>query len=66
MLSNDFDNEGDALRAILDETTTHGELALNEVLVAGDQVAGLGRLRDHPFKNRRDQIYWAELTQRRL
>ena len=40
--------------------------ALNEVLVAGEEVAGLRRLREHRFSNIRDRVYWAELTQRKL
>lgn len=40
--------------------------ALNEVLVAGNEVAGLSRLRRHGFSHRSDRVYWAELTQRRI
>lgn len=41
-------------------------LALNEVLVAGDQVAGLRRLHHYRFKQWRDRLYWTGLTQRRI
>lgn len=41
-------------------------LALNEVLVAGDQVAGLRRLHNHQFMQWRDRLYWNGLTQRRI
>ena len=40
--------------------------ALNEVLVAGEEVAGLKRLRQHAFSHPKDAAYWAELSQRRI
>ena len=40
--------------------------ALNEVLVAGREVAGLSALRKCTFSHRLDRVRWAELTQRKL
>jgi spermidine synthase len=42
--------------------------AMNEVLVAGAEVAGLGRLRGYHqmFRDRRDRAYWDRLVVRRL
>lgn len=40
--------------------------ALNEVLVAGEQVAGRRRLNQYRFRHRQDRDYWAELSQRRI
>lgn len=40
--------------------------ALNEVLVAGRQVAGLRRLAQERFSHKLDRGFWAELTQRRI
>lgn len=40
--------------------------ALNEVLVAGDEVAGLSRLRQYNFSHPMDRAYWRELSQRRI
>ena len=40
--------------------------ALNEVLVAGNQVAGARRLRNYAFHHPMDEGYWKELSQRRL
>lgn len=43
-------------------------MALNEVLVAGQCVAGLGRLKSHAqqFAHGDDRAHWAEIRQRRL
>lgn len=40
--------------------------ALNEVLVAGDSVAGRRRLNEHGFRHRRDRNFWAQLSQGRI
>ncbi len=40
--------------------------ALNEVLVAGEEVAGLKRVHAYSFDHAKDAAYWNELTQRKI
>jgi spermidine synthase len=51
-----------------DVRTIRSEEAMNEVLVAGEEVAGRRRLREYGemFRDRRDRAYWDRLELRRL